>query len=145
MKKVILAACAAVIISSCGLFTYQDPKKARATANEFLNALYVRGNAEEALSMTSEAFRNAGGAAMLASLLERLRRDFVKLEGIRAEAYLHENKDEITMLYLGISEKAFSYHRLVLSGNASRGYKVESVSLSEMPYKGYRTLKTFKN
>ncbi len=145
MKKVILTACAAVFLVSCGMFTQQSPKKARVTANEFLNALYIRGNTDEAISMTSDAFKNANGAAMLVSLREKMERDFVKLEGIRSEAYLHENKDEITMLYLGISEKAFSYHRLVLSGNSAKGYRVESVSLSEMPYMGYRTLKSFKD
>lgn len=142
MKKIIVIA-AAVLTLSCGLLTVQSPEKARKTANEFLNALYFRENPAEALAMASDSFKKAGGSGILDSLLEKMKRDFVKLEALKAEAYLHENKDEITVLFLGVSEKAFSYHRLVMSGNSGKGYRVESISLSEMPYKGYRTLKSF--
>lgn len=143
MKKISAAVIAFMIFCSCGLLNVQSPEKARKTANEFLNALYFRGNAAEALSMTSDAFKKAGGGGILVSLQEKMKRDFEKLEALKAEAYLHENTNEITVLFLGVSEKAFSYHRLVLSGNSGKGYRVESVSLSEMPYRGYRTLKNF--
>jgi hypothetical protein len=142
MKKIFVAA-AAIMMLSCSLLNVQSPEKARKTANEFLNALYFRENPAEALAMASDSFRKAGGSGILDSLLQKMKRDFVKLEALKAEAYLHENTNEITVLFLGVSEKAFSYHRLVLSGNSYKGYTVESISLSEMPYKGYRTLKNF--
>lgn len=145
LKFKIAALLLVLAVTSCGALYYHNPQKARQTAYTFLNAVYVQGNFEKAYSMVDADFDRDYSAGYLEKISARFFRVFDKLEGLKADAYLAEQGDRaIMILFTGISEKAPSYHKVMLIGDGKRGYKVSSVIYSDVPFTGYRTLKFFK-
>ncbi len=133
------------IAASCGLVFTHNPQKARGIANSFLNAVYVDGDFRKAYAMVDNDFEKNFGPGYLEKIGLRFNKVFHRLEGIKADYYLFERGDRsIMLLFTGLSEKAPSYHRIMMTGDARHGYKVSAVFYSDMPFTGYRTLKPFK-
>jgi hypothetical protein len=131
--------------TACGSLYYHSPQKARETAYNFLNSVYMQGNFDRAYSLVDADFLRDYGSGYLEKISTRFFRVFDRLEGLRADAYLVEQGDRsIMVLFSGISEKAPSYHKVMLIGDGRRGYRVSSVIYSDAPFTGYRTLKFFK-
>jgi hypothetical protein len=147
MRKLLITASllCVCLAAGCGLMFRHDPQKARETAYNFLNAVYMEGSFDKAYAAVDADFDRDYGAGYLEKISTRFFRVFDRLEGLRADAYLYEPKERsIMLLFSGISEKAPSYHKVMLIGDSSRGYKVSSVIYSDVPFTGYRTLKFFK-
>lgn len=145
MKKLIMAALMAACVSSCGVLFYHDPQKARAEADRFIHDVYIDGNFTDAYTMVDSDFDKNYGPGYLEKISGRFRQMFLKLDGIRADDYMYEQGERvITLLYSGLSEKAPSYHKIVMTGDAQHGYKVSSILYSDVPFQGYRTMKSFK-
>jgi hypothetical protein len=135
----------ACFASSCGMLFYHNPQQARETAYKFLNAVYMQGDFKKAYSLVDADFDRNYGAGYLEKISARFFKVFDKLEGLRADAYLIEQgQRSIMILFTGISEKAPSFHKVMLMGDGSRGYWVSSVIYSDIPFTGFRTLKPFK-
>lgn len=135
----------AALAGACGMLYYHNPQKARETAYSFLNDVYMQGNYKKAYSMVDADFDRDYGAGYLEKISTRFFKVFDRLEGLRADAYLLEPGERaIMILFSGISEKAPSYHKVMLIGDGQRGYRISSVIYSDVPFTGYRTLKFFK-
>ena len=135
----------ALLAAGCGVIFSHNPQKARETAYDFLNSVYMQGNFQKAYSMVDADFDRDYGSGYLEKISARFFKVFEKLEGLKADAYLYESGDRaIMILFTGLSEKAPSYHKVMLIGDSSRGYKVSSVLYSDVPFTGYRTLQFFK-
>jgi hypothetical protein len=135
----------ACVTTACGMLFYHNPQKARETAYSFLNAVYMQGNFEKAYSMVDADFDRDYGPGYLEKISIRFVKVFDKLEGLKADAYLYESGERSMMiLFSGLSEKAPSYHKVMLVGDGKHGYRVSSVIYSDIPFTGYRTLKFFK-
>jgi hypothetical protein len=145
IKKVIMAVLLTACVSSCGMLFYHDPQKAREEADRFIHYVYIDGNFTEAYKMVDADFDKNFGFGYLEKISDRFVKMFSKLEGIRADNYMYEQGERaITLLYSGLSEKAPSYHKIVMTGDAQHGYKISSIIYSDVPFQGYRTMKPFK-
>lgn len=135
----------AFLFGSCSYFYSHNPQKARETAYKFLNAVYVQGDFNKAYSLVDADFNRDYGNGYLEKISIRFFKVFDKLEGLKADAYLAEQGERaIMILFTGLSEKAPSYHKVMLTGDGRRGYWVSSVLYSDVPFTGYRTLKLYK-
>ena len=134
-----------LFFAACGMLFYHNPQKARETAYKFLNSVYMQGDFNRAYSMVDADFDRNFGNGYLEKISTRFFRVFDRLDGLRADAYMFEQGQRSMMiLFTGLSEKAPSYHKVMLVGDGSRGYWVSSVEYSDAPFTGFRTLKFFK-
>jgi hypothetical protein len=134
-----------LVLTACGMFFYHDTQKARRLANSFLNAVYVEGDFTKAYSMVDADFEKNFGPGFLEKISARFAAVFSRLEGLKADYYMYESGERsIMLLFTGISEKAPSYHKIMMTGDAQHGYKISSVVYSDIPFSGFRTLKPFK-
>jgi hypothetical protein len=143
--KTVIAAAMIIIFSGCGAIYYHNPEKAREKANEFLSLLYSAGDYDKAYSMTDKFYRDNFGMEKLVGGAQFFLKKYGKFEGTRADAYFTEGGSrDITIFYTAVSEGGITYQKITLHDYGRNGYSVSAVEVSEMPFKGYRLLKKFK-
>ena len=111
-----------------------DPGKAVLDTNQFLKALYIDENPSEALRFCGEEVRTAGGADALTKMLTKIKQDRGRLQRLTADSYLMVQGAGMELFYVGTYDNGVLYHRLVLAGDASAGYRVTGIWFKPEPY-----------
>jgi hypothetical protein len=104
-----------------------QPVQAASDANRFLKALYFEEDYPKALELADAQLRQSVDANGLRQLVEGIGQQHGKLKTLRADSYLMTPGSTMELFYIGEYEKGILYHRLVLMGNASSGYRVSGV------------------
>lgn len=131
-----------VILASLGLFLFccqvqtvrHEPVQAVRDTNNFLKALYVEEDYPKALELADVQLRQSLTATDLRQLVEGIKQQHGKLKTLKADSYLMTPGSTMELFYIGEYEKGNLYHRLVLMGNVSQGYKVSGVWYKDEPY-----------
>ena len=111
-----------------------DPKKAALDTNRFLKTLYFDENPSEALKFCDEQVGAAGGADALTRMINKTKQDRGQLRSLVADSYLMAPGSGIELYYVGTYEKGVLYHRLVVLGDVSAGYKVAGLWFKDDAY-----------
>ena len=111
-----------------------NPTTAAFATNVFLRALYVERNYERALSLSDEALRKSATADNLAQMVDLAEKNCGALKELKADSYLMAPGKTMELFYVGKCDKGILYHRLVLVGDASNGYRVSGVWFQDSPY-----------
>jgi len=141
----VMAAAALFLFCSCGIIYYHNPEKARETADEFLSLMYSERDYGKAYLMTDKFFRDNFGMEKLVNTAELFLKKYGKFEGTRADSYFAEGGSrDITIFYTAVSEGGETYQKITLNDDEKNGYRISSMEVSDMPFKGYRLIKKFK-
>ena len=108
--------------------------KAALDTNQFLKALYFDEDFAEALRLAGEQLRQSVTADTLKKMVDEIGRERGRLKNLRADSYLMTQGQSMELFYIGEYETGVLYHRLVLIGDASSGYKVTGVWFQPDPY-----------
>jgi hypothetical protein len=111
-----------------------DPHKAVVDANRFMKALYLDENPSEALQYCDEQMRVPTAIDSLGKIINQTKQERGSLKRLAASSYLMEQGSAMQLLYVGTYEKGVLYHRIVVDGNASDGYRVTGVWFQLEPY-----------
>ena len=114
--------------------TEHDPVKAALDTNQFLKALYLDENPSEALKFSDEQFGGPAAIDALTKMISQIRAERGRLKTLTADSYLMMQGPAMQLFYVGTYEKGVLYHRLVVVGDASTGYKVSGVWFQHEPY-----------
>ncbi len=114
--------------------TKHDPVKAVLDTNQFLKALYLDENPSEALKFCDEQSGISGAIDAFTKMLAQIKAEGGHLKSLAADSYLMEPGPAMQLFYVGRYENGLLYHRLVVVGSASTGYKVTGVWFQHEPY-----------
>ena len=122
-------------LSACHLQTVRhDPTKAALDTNQFLKALYFDDDSTGALRLADEQLRRSVTADDLKKMVDKIKQERGALKTLRADSYLMVQGEGMELFYTGEYEKGVLYHRLVVLGDASAGYRVTAVWFKAEPY-----------
>ena len=145
VRRACAAAALILFTAGCGIIYFHNPERARETADEFLSFLYSSRDYDKAYLMTDKFFRDNFGKDKLVKTAELFLSKYGKFEGTRADYYFTEGGSrDITVFYTALSEGGQTYQKITLTDDVKNGYQVSSVELSDIPFKGYRLIKKFK-
>jgi hypothetical protein len=99
-----------------------------------LKALYFDEQFDEALQLADPALRNSASPTDLENMVRRAQQQLGTLKKLKADSYLMTLGRSMELFYVGTYERGTLYHRLVLVGDASSGYKVSGVWFQREPY-----------
>jgi len=117
-----------LVLTGCRYETVtHEPVRAASDTNRFLKALYFEEDYPKALDLADVQLRQSTNADDLKRLVEGIQQQHGKLKTLRADSYLMTPGSTMELFYIGEYEKGILYHRLVLMGNASSGYRVSGV------------------
>jgi len=108
--------------------------KAALDANQFLKALYLDENPSEALQSCDEQLHTSGATDALTKMINQIKAERGRLKSLSADSYLMVQGRGMELFYVGSYEKGVLYHRLVVVGDVSTGYKVSGVWFQHEPY-----------
>jgi hypothetical protein len=111
-----------------------DPVEAVLDTNRFLKAFYVDENPSEALKFFNEELRTSHATDGLTRMLTQIKREQGSLRRLAADSYLMVQGPAMELFYIGTYDNGVLYHRLVVVGDASAGYKVAGVWFQHEPY-----------
>src|SRR5262249_21740110 len=127
MRTTTRCAILALLVSflcDCRLETVkQDPNRAVSDANQFLKDLYFDERFPEALEIADPTLRQSTTPTVLREIAEKATQQKGALQELKADSYLMTPGRSMELFYIGKYEKGVLYHRLVLVGDASSGYK----------------------
>jgi hypothetical protein len=133
------------LTAGCGIIYFHNPQKARGQADEFINLIYVKKQYDAAYSMTDKFFKDNFGRDKLVNTAEFFLKKYGKFEGARADSYFTEGGSrDITVFYTAVSEGGETYQKITLNDDKKNGYLISSIEVSDIPFKGYRLIKKFK-
>ncbi len=141
MKKILFLF---LVLFFSGCLWQHNPEKAKKTADDFLNALYIENNSDKAYQMCDEKMKKIFGIDFLETTLKKFKERYIAVERFVPEAYFYEAGDRyIAVFFSGLSEKGISYHKIILEYDKKGQYKVISTFFLEKPFDGYRNLRKF--
>ena len=111
-----------------------DPVKAVLDTNQFLKVLYFDENPTEAVKFGNEEFRTSGATDALTKMLSQIKREQGSLKRLAADSYLMVQGPAMELFYVGTYDNGVLYHRVVVAGDASAGYRVSGVWFKPEPY-----------
>lgn len=111
-----------------------SPVKAAFDTNHFLKALYFNKDYPTALGLADEQLRRSVTANNLKKMVDEMNQEHGTLKRLTADSYLMAQGETMELFYTGEYEKDTLYHRLVLVGDASSGYRVSGVWFRPDPY-----------
>ena len=127
--------CIFLCLSACHYQAIKhDPHKAALDANRFLKALYFDENPSEALQYCDEQMRVPSAVDSLRQMIHQTKQERGSLKKLAASSYLMEQGSAMQLLYVGTYETGVLYHRIVVAGSASDGYRVTGVWFQHEPY-----------
>ena len=145
MKKTFILIVTALLLAGCGNFYVPSVEKARETAGAFMTRYYVDMEFDSALELASDSFRQRVNSGTMVKDMSAFYKKYGRMQGFSAESYIVESKTKLCAIYYrSICEKKFIYNKIVLSGDAKSGYRVEAAFASELPFKEYQEQKKFK-
>lgn len=122
-------------LSACHVQSVRhSPIKAAFDANQFLKSLYFDEDCPGALRLADEQLRRSVTPDDLKKMVDGMKQKRGALKTLRAESYLMTQGETMELFYRGEYEKGVVYHRLVLKGDASSGYRVSGVWFQPEPY-----------
>jgi hypothetical protein len=147
VKKAILTAFAcAFFAAGCGQLFLLDPEEARATANEFFNALYMQQDADAAYAMTDENFAANNGEGYLEVLYDTIKVKYGRVQGVKPDSYMiDQSTKSITLFYRCLADKGILYNSIQMYKDDKDKYRIISVKLSAVPFGPFRTEHKFKS
>jgi hypothetical protein len=132
MRIIFISICTLAI---CGCyFSRHHPTRAASDANSFLKALYLDHNYEAAWDLGDDTLHKSASVETLERMSWWIEDNSGQLEELKAESYTPPSGDSIELFYVGRYEKGVLYHRLLLVGDASKGYRVSGVWFRDSPY-----------
>jgi len=124
-----------LFLASCSLQSFKhNPTTAVMATNVFLRALYIEHNYEHALQLSDEALRKSATATNLAQMVTLAEKKCGVLKELKADSYLMTPGSTMELFYDGRCDRGTLYHRLVLVGDVSNGYRVSGVWFQDSPY-----------
>ncbi len=132
----ILISCFGLLsLSGCQLQTVtHNPDRAASDANRFLKVLYLEQNYVAAIEVADIQLRQSVTAVDLQHLVQGIREKRGELKVLKADSYLMTPGRTMELFYTGIYERGTLYHRIVLQGEATSGYRVSGVWYQFDPY-----------
>jgi hypothetical protein len=135
MSKTSVLGVLLLFLCGCRLEAIQhNPIQAVSEANRFLKTLYIEENYREAFESGHAELRNSGTPDNLRQIAERIRQQFGYLERLKADSYMQTPGRTMELFYVGSYERGTMYHRIVLMGDATSGYKVSGLWFKADPY-----------
>ena len=113
---------------------HHSPVRAASDANKFLRTLYYDEDYVKALDLADEQLRSAATVENLNQMVDQMKQKRGKLKQLWGDSYLMTPGATIELFYIGDYDQGISYHRLVLVGDASAGYKVAGIWFQHEPY-----------
>jgi hypothetical protein len=111
-----------------------DPGTAVLAANVFLKAFYIEHNYEHALMLSDAELRRSANADDLGQMARRAEQICGSLKELKAESYLMTPGKTMELFYIGRYQRGTLYHRVVLVGDVSNGYRVSGIWFQDSPY-----------
>lgn len=111
-----------------------SPVRAASDANKFLKALYYDEDYVKALELADEQLRSAATVENLKQIVEQIKQKRGNLRQLWGDSYLMTPGATIELFYVGDYDQGISYHRVVLVGDASSGYRVSGIWFQDEPY-----------
>lgn len=111
-----------------------EPAIAVTDGNQFLKTLYIEEDYERARGLADAQLQQSVTASDLSQMVKGIERDQGDLQTLKADSYLMVQGRGMELFYVGTYNRGTLYHRLVLNGDASSGYKVSGVWYSIDPY-----------
>jgi hypothetical protein len=147
VKKIIFTAFVfAFLAAGCGQLFLLDPEEARATANEFFNALYMQQDADAAYAMTDENFAVNNGEGSLEVLYDTVKVKYGRVQGVKPDSYMiDQSTKSITLFYMCLADKGIFYNSIQLYKDAKEQYRITLVKFSAVPVGPFRTEHKFKS
>jgi hypothetical protein len=107
--------------------------------------MYSERDYNKAYLMTDKFFKDNFGMEKLVDTADLFLKKYGKFEGTRADSYFTEGGSrDITIFYTAVSEGGETYQKITLNDDEKNGYRISSIEVSDMPFKGYRLIKKFK-
>lgn len=124
-----------LLLAGCHVQTVNhEPAQAATDTNRFLKALYVDKDYPKALALADTQLRQSTTANDLKQMAEGIREQRGELKTLKADSYLMTPGRTMELFYIGEYTKGTLYHRLVLIGDVSSGYRVSGVWYQTEPY-----------
>lgn len=134
-NKIWVGCLTVLALSSCKVESIRhEPSRAVSDTNQFLRALYFDEDYSRALVLADAQLRQSLSANDLKRLVEGIKQQRGKLRTLKADSYLMVQGRGMELFYVGTYENGVVYHRLVLMGDATSGYRVSGVWYSTDPY-----------
>lgn len=111
-----------------------EPSRAVIDGNQFLKALYIDEDYDRARGLVDSQLQESLTANNLRQLVEKIKTEKGALKTLKADSYLMVQGRGMELFYDGTYDRGELYHRLVVVGDASSGYKVSGVWYSPDAY-----------
>jgi hypothetical protein len=139
MKVVRMSVCLSlllVLMNACHLEQIRhDPEMAVLAANTFLSVLYFNEDYDKAIQLADAQLRDNASINDLRNMVGMTKRERGRLQSLTADSYVINPGHNIGLFYIGhYAGGGILYHRLVLIGDATSGYRVAGVWFSRKPY-----------
>jgi hypothetical protein len=108
--------------------------QAAVDAHEFLRAMYVEEDYDKALQIAAEPVRQSATADTMKQMVEKTRQERGDFKFFKADSYLITQGRSMEVFFVAEHANGLVYHRLVMVGDASSGYKVTGVWFKLEPY-----------
>ncbi len=145
MKKIFIFSIVIFLFAGCENYYLPSADKARETASAFMTKYYVDMEFDAATELGSGTFQQSVNTAAMVKDMTLFYKKYGKMQGFNAEAYLLENNGKTCVIfYKAICENEMIYNKIVLSGDAKIGYKVEAAFAQDTPFKEYKDPVKFK-
>jgi hypothetical protein len=117
-----------VFFSACYSKTVKhQPVRAANDANRVLRAVYIDGDYQKALELADASMQRSVKVDDLIQLTELIRQQRGKLKTLKADSYIMMSGNTMELIYVGEYELGIFYHRVVMVGDATNGYKVSGL------------------
>jgi|GEM_PF-3053199 len=141
-----LPALLCLVFIGCSFQTVRhNPTTAALAANVFLKAMYVEHNYDRALNLSDEALRRSATAENLGQMADLAAKKCGELKELKADSYLMTQGATMELFYTGRCDRGTLYHRVVLIGDVSNGYRVSGVWFQDSPYQEQSLRRRFEN
>jgi hypothetical protein len=111
-----------------------SPVKATFDAGIFLKSLYFEEDYTRALALADAQLRRVATVDDLKKMVAVIKLERGALKTLGTDSYLMSQGKTMELFYKGEYEKGVLYHRLVLVGDSSSGYKVSGLWFQAEPY-----------
>lgn len=138
MKNILILLLACALVGCTFRSVRHDPATAAMAANVFLKALYIERDYDRALMLSDDALRRVANHDKLAELVKVVDDNCGELKQLQAESWQKGQDLTLELFYTATCEKKTLYHRLVMVGDVSKGYRTAGVWFQDAPYPGNR-------
>lgn len=136
MKNILILLLGLALVGCTFRSVKHDPSTAAMAANIFLKAMYIEHNYDRALMLSDESLRRSATSDNLAQMVKVVEDNCGVLKELKAESYQKGQNLTLELFYTATCEKKNLYHRVVLAGDVSSGYRTAGIWFQDKPYPG---------